>query len=117
MPWHPACRAHRLSVRVVFVTAAGLALVFPLHGALDNEGFGETGGSTMGWITTNFGGCFVLTSGAFLLFSVFLAASRYGNITLGPDDSTPEFSTFSWVSMMFATGMGIGPMFDGSPSH
>ena len=39
--------------------------------------------------------------------------TRYGNIKLGPDDSTPEFSTFSWVSMMFATGMGIGLMFWG----
>ena len=40
-------------------------------------------------------------------------STRYGNIKLGPDDSEPEFSTFSWVSMMFATGMGIGLMFWG----
>ncbi len=39
--------------------------------------------------------------------------TRYGNIRLGADDSVPEFSTFSWVSMMFATGMGIGLMFWG----
>jgi glycine betaine transporter len=99
--------------KVVFGTAAGLALVFLLYGALDNEGFGETGATVLGWITTNFGWFFVLTSGAFLIFSVFLAVTRYGNIKLGPDDSTPEFSTFSWVSMMFATGMGIGLMFYG----
>ena len=39
--------------------------------------------------------------------------TRYGNIKLGPDDSEPQFSTFSWVSMMFATGMGIGLIFWG----
>ena len=99
--------------KVVFGVAAGLALVFLLYGALDSEGFGKSTGSTLGWITTNFGWFFVLTSGAFLLFSVFLAVTRYGNIKLGPDDSEPEFSTFSWVSMMFATGMGIGLMFYG----
>ena len=99
--------------KVVFGVAAGLALVFLLYGALDSEGFGETGGSVLTWITTNFGWFFVLTSGAFLLFSVFLAATRYGNIKLGADDLVPEFSTFSWVSMMFATGMGIGLMFYG----
>lgn len=99
--------------KVVFGVAAGLALVFLLYGALDNEGFGETGGTLLGWITANFGWFFVLTSGGFLLFSAFLALSRYGNIKLGPDDSEPEFSTFSWVSMMFATGMGIGLMFYG----
>ena len=48
-----------------------------------------------------------------MLFSAYLAFTRYGNIKLGPDDSEPEFSTFSWVSMMFATGMGIGLMFWG----
>ena len=55
----------------------------------------------------------MLTSAGFLLFSAYLAVTRYGNIRLGPDDSEPEFSTFSWVSMMFATGMGIGLMFWG----
>ncbi len=65
------------------------------------------------WITENFGWLFVLTSAGFVLFSAFLAITRYGNVKLGPDDSEPEFSTFSWVSMMFATGMGIGLMFWG----
>ncbi len=55
----------------------------------------------------------MLTSAGFVLFSAYLAFTRYGNIKLGPDDSEPEFSTFSWVSMMFATGMGIGLMFWG----
>ena len=99
--------------KVVFGIAAGLALVFLVYGAVDGDGFSESGGTALGWITANFGWFFVLTSGAFLIFSVFLALSRYGNIKLGADDSVPEFSTFSWVSMMFATGMGIGLMFYG----
>ncbi|QKE83996.1 BCCT family transporter [Arthrobacter sp. NEB 688] len=99
--------------KVVFGVAATLALLVLVYGAVDGEGFGETGGSILGWITTNFGWFFVLTSGGFVLFSAFLAVSRYGNIKLGADDSVPEFSTFSWVSMMFATGMGIGLMFYG----
>lgn len=98
---------------VVFGIAAALALIFVTFGALRKESFSETGGTVLAWITGNFGWLFVLTSGAFLVFSVFLAVSRYGNIKLGPDESVPEFSTFSWVSMMFATGMGIGLMFYG----
>ena len=62
---------------------------------------------------TAFGWLFILVSALFLMFSAYLAVTRYGNIRLGPDDSQPEFSTFSWVSMMFATGMGIGLMFYG----
>lgn len=103
--------------RIVFGTAAALALVFLVYGWLDPEGLGEVTGSVLSWITGNFGWLFVLTSASFLIFSVYLAATRYGNIKLGADDSVPEFSTFSWVSMMFATGMGIGLMFWGSPSR
>jgi glycine betaine transporter len=64
-------------------------------------------------ITGTFGWLFVLSSGASVIFSAYLAFTRYGNIKLGKDDQEPEFSTFSWVSMMFATGMGIGLMFYG----
>jgi len=37
--------------------------------------------------------------------------SKYGNIKLGKNDSKPEYSFFSWVSMLFAAGMGIGLMY------
>jgi hypothetical protein len=110
----PARRTRQGAGRhVVFGTAAALALIFLIYGALDPEGFGDVTGSVLGWITGNFGWLFVLTSGFFLIFSIYLAVTRYGNIRLGADDSEPEFSTFSWVSMMFATGMGIGLMFWG----
>ena len=84
-----------------------------LWGALDPTAMGETTTSTLTWLEKSFGWLFVLTTAMFVLFSAYLALSRYGNIRLGPDDSTPEFSTFSWVSMMFATGMGIGLIFWG----
>lgn len=99
--------------KAVFGIAAALALLFVAYGALDSEGFTKTGGAVLGWITGNFAWLFVLASGGFVVFAIFLAFTRYGNIKLGPDDSVPEFSTFSWVSMMFATGMGIGLMFYG----
>ena len=99
--------------KVTFGVAAALAIAFLLWGTLDSEGMGTTTGELLGWLETTFGWLFILVSAAFLLFSGYLAVTRYGNIKLGPDDSEPEFSTFSWVSMMFATGMGIGLMFWG----
>lgn len=47
----------------------------------------------------------------FVIFLVFLMFSRYGNIKLGNNESKPEHSFFSWVSMLFAAGMGIGLMY------
>lgn len=47
----------------------------------------------------------------FVIFLVFLMISKYGNIKLGANDSQPEHSFFSWISMLFAAGMGIGLMY------
>ena len=44
---------------------------------------------------------------------IYLFFSKYSDIRLGDDDSKPEFSTLSWISMLFAAGMGIGLVFWG----
>lgn len=49
----------------------------------------------------------------FVIFLVYLLFSKYGNIRLGNNDSRPEHSFFSWMSMLFAAGMGIGLMYFG----
>jgi glycine betaine transporter len=99
--------------KVVFGVAAVVVVGFVVWGAVAPEGMGSSTSSTLGWLERNFGWLFVLTTAGFVIFSGYLALSRYGNIKLGADDSVPEFSTFSWVSMMFATGMGIGLIFWG----
>jgi choline/glycine/proline betaine transport protein len=48
-----------------------------------------------------------------VLFLVYLMFSKYGNIRLGRNDSKPKYSFFSWISMLFAAGMGIGLMYFG----
>jgi len=56
---------------------------------------------------------YVLTVAFIFFFVIFLGFSRYGEIRLGPDHSTPDYSLVSWLSMLFAAGMGIGLMFFG----
>lgn len=70
--------------------------------------------STKIWINTNFSWFYVLVVAIILVTTVFIFISRVGDIKLGPDHSKPEFSTLSWLSMLFAAGMGIGLMFWGS---
>ncbi len=64
-------------------------------------------------IFTNASWFYVLTVALILLTVAFLGMSRYGNIKLGPDHATPDFSYFSWFAMLFSAGMGIGLMFFG----
>ena len=113
-PVDPGGTAHgRPLDKVVFGVAAAAVLAFVLWGALDPTAMGTRTTDLLTWLEKTFGWLFVLTTAAFVLFSGYLALSRYGNVKLGPDDAQPEFSTFSWVSMMFATGMGIGLIFWG----
>ncbi len=65
------------------------------------------------FLIPNFGWVFILSSIGFVGFSIYLAFSRFGVIKLGAQDEEPEFSTISWVAMMFNAGMGIGLMFYG----
>jgi len=64
-------------------------------------------------IVTNGSWFYVLTVAIVLLFVVYLGMSRYGDIKLGPDHALPEFKFTTWLSMLFAAGMGIGLMFFG----
>lgn len=64
-------------------------------------------------ILAGFGWLYLLAVGVFLAAMLLLCFSRSGDLKLGPDDSTPDFSFVSWVAMLFAAGMGIGLMFYG----
>ncbi|TDF39779.1 BCCT family transporter [Alteromonadaceae bacterium M269] len=56
---------------------------------------------------------YVLSVAVILVLVVYLGASRYGDIKLGRDHDEPEYSRLTWLSMLFAAGMGIGLMFFG----
>ncbi|MGB3725689.1 MAG: choline BCCT transporter BetT [Glaciecola sp.] len=56
---------------------------------------------------------YVLIVALILLFTLYLGLSRFSDIKLGPDHASPDYSYLSWLSMLFAAGMGIGLMFYG----
>lgn len=55
----------------------------------------------------------VLSVAIILLVVLYLGFSRYGEIRLGPDHVSPDYAYGTWLSMLFAAGMGIGLMFFG----
>ncbi|WP_440958244.1 BCCT family transporter [Oceanicaulis sp. LC35] len=62
-------------------------------------------------ITEKAGWVYSVGVGVFLVASVFVALSDWGQIKLGPDDSEPEYGFLGWFAMLFSAGMGIGLMF------
>ena len=99
--------------KVVFGVTAAVSLAFLVWGFVSTDSLATASGSALTWVMEDTGWLFVTTASAFVVFVIWLAASRFGDIPLGRDDEEPEFRTVSWVAMMFSAGMGIGLMFYG----
>ncbi|MGA8854521.1 MAG: BCCT family transporter [Christiangramia sp.] len=56
---------------------------------------------------------FILSINIFLIFLIYLAFSKFGNLRIGGQNAKTEFKTLSWFAMLFSAGMGIGLLFFG----
>jgi len=86
----------------VLITAlVGVALtLFPAGGK-------KVVDTLFGILTHNFKWAFLLFGLFCVLFLVWLACSRWGDIKLGEPGDEPEFSTYAWAAMIFCAGIGI----------
>jgi choline/glycine/proline betaine transport protein len=95
----------------VFYGSGVGVLVIAVWAMISPTSASETIGTLVGWISEWFGWFYILFATAVLVFVLFLGISRYGRTKLGPEHSTPQFSTFAWASMLFAAGIGTDLMF------
>ncbi|MCK5877666.1 MAG: BCCT family transporter [Candidatus Marithrix sp.] len=98
---------------LVFLVSVVLCSVIGIWGivapdAMANAALGMTGFAlkTLDWF-------FLTLCSGFLILGIYMAFGPYSHIRLGKDEDRPEFSTISWLSMLFAAGMGAGLIFWG----
>ncbi|WP_136042638.1 MULTISPECIES: BCCT family transporter [unclassified Microbacterium] len=99
---------------LVFGVAVALTVAFIAWGVFAGDNLSGTTTAVLGWVVEYFGFFFTTIATVILVFMLFVGFSRYGRIPLGRDDEEPEYSMFSWISMLFAAGMGIGLVFWGA---
>lgn len=99
---------------LVFGVAVTLVVSFIAWGIFAGDNLSGTTSAVLGRVVEYFGFFFTTIATIVLVFMLFVGFSRYGRIPLGRDDEEPEFSMFSWISMLFAAGMGIGLVFWGA---
>ncbi|MEL7202614.1 MAG: BCCT family transporter [Pseudomonadota bacterium] len=80
------------------------ALVFPANA-------NNMLGSFNGMLLEAFNSFYIIIVGLFFFFLAVIALiPSVGNKVMGPEGEAPEFSNFSWFSMMFGAGLGVGLM-------
>ncbi len=86
---------------IVIIT--GLLLLFPEEGKIIVD-------QLMFIFTHKLGFFYILMYVILVVFLVCLTFSKYGKIVLGDPDEKPEYENFSWMAMMFCTGIASSLM-------
>ncbi|PHO13179.1 choline transporter [Malaciobacter marinus] len=96
----------KMSILSIFLILLSVAITgyFPLKSAIYLKNIREFLNPFLEWY-------YVLLVAFLLAFMIWLGMGRYKNVRLGGDLEQPEFTFFSWVSMLFAAGTGVGILF------
>ena len=97
----------------VFLISVALVVAFLLWGIIAPTNLGDTASAIMSFTTGYLGWWYLASVFGFLVFVIIILFSPYGRLKLGKDDEQPEWNTWSWFSMLFTAGMGIGLVFFG----
>ncbi len=79
----------------------------------DVEASAEVFASGKNFIISSLDWFYVIVVNVALFFVFWLMVSRFGDVKLGKPDDEPDFSTFSWVCMLFSAGLGSGLIYWG----
>lgn len=76
---------------------------------INPEAAGKILGDMKNWSFANLNYYYTWAVGFFIIVCLVIAIyPKWGKTKLGTADGVPEFSNFSWFSMMFGAGIGIG---------
>ena len=94
---------------VVVLTPKILVAALILWVGLSPSAAGQVLLEVQTWSTQNFGGWYVYVTAFYTIVCLALGIwPRTAHVKLGQMDEKPEFSMFTWLSMMFGAGIGIG---------
>jgi len=95
----------------VFIISALLILAFVIGTLSSPKEAKEILDGAKWWSINNFDWLFMLAGNIFVIFCIALIFLPVGKIRIGGSEAKAEFTTFAWLSMLFAAGMGIGLMY------
>ncbi|MCP4336025.1 MAG: BCCT family transporter [Gammaproteobacteria bacterium] len=100
-------------MNTVMLVSLVLCAAIAIWGVVDPDSMTGSAQWLVNYSLTALDWYFLALCTGFLVIMGFMAMSKYGKIKLGDDNDEPEFSTGSWIAMLFAAGMGSGLLFWG----
>lgn len=98
---------------VVFIVSLIINVAVAIWAVVFKDSFAVASNAMLDFFKNDFGWLYMAVMLIFVVFCIFIAASKYGKIVLGPDGCKPEYNTVSWFAMLFGCGMGVGLVFWG----
>lgn len=99
--------------RTVLKVSILICSIFIIFAISNPEKLGDISSNFLVFANDYFGWFMILAATIFVALCVFVGISKYGDIHLGKDSDRPEFSTISWIGMLFSTGLAISLFFWG----
>lgn len=97
--------------KTVFIGGSLVCLFFVIWTMISPSQVGDFFSKVLSVFSVDFGWLYLIAVAFFIIFLLLLSFGKYGKMILGKDTDRPEYSTCSWLFMLFAAGMGIGLVF------
>lgn len=97
----------------VFLTSSLTIIIFVLVALVFQEKATVLFEDIRKWMTSRLDWVFLLTCSLLGLFCLYLIVSPLGKVRLGGRDAVPDYSTLTWIAMLFSAGLAIGLVYWG----
>lgn len=97
----------------VFLTSSFTIIIFVLVALVFQEKATVLFEDIRKWMTSRLDWVFLLTCSLLVVFCLYLIISPLGKIRLGGQQATPDYSTLTWMAMLFSAGLAIGLVYWG----
>ncbi len=97
----------------VFLTSSLTIIIFLLVALIFQEKATVVFEDIRKWMTSRLDWVFLLTCSLLVLFCLYLIVSPLGKVRLGGQNAVPDYSTLTWIAMLFSAGLAIGLVYWG----
>ena len=97
----------------VFLTSSFTIIVFVLVALVFQEKATVIFEDIRKWMTSRLDWVFLLTCSLLVVFCLYLIISPLGKVRLGGQQAVPDYSTLTWIAMLFSAGLAIGLVYWG----